>query len=664
MKRILLVLSCLSMFCSLKAQSFIDSFDSYTAGSYLTQDNSKYRTWLNGSGKDVKISNAKAHSGNNSLYFSSTLTTGGPSDIILPFGGTYNTGKFTLEMWVYVDAGKTGYFNLQANATEGQVWAMELIMHSNGYYNLVNTADGDLVTGTYSQGGWQDIKLNIDLNVNVWELLINNKSQGKFANSYNQVSSMDIYAMDSSSFYLDDVSYTYTSPTLTNLDGAVLKIGNIKPLAGQASYPSILVRNLGSSTITSCDLSFLYNSNTVKSSFSGLNLKTGDTATLTLTSPVLLISGSNTGTATISNVNGSAHDSDATDDSKSIVIDPIVPATDKLVIAEEATGTWCGWCVRGVVFVGNMVSKYGQFIQPIVVHNGDPMVDTAYDAVMATLVSGFPTVKVDRAYSVDPSLIESNFLARLVAPPHAVIHNGASYNASASQLKVSLTTKFNQSLSGNGYRIACVLIEDGLSGIGTSWEQHNYYSGGGNGVMGGFENQPTYVPMVFDHVARAISPGFYGHPNSYPASVSSGDSFTHDFTFDISRFNSANLHIVGMLIAPDGTIDNGSTTTISQAVANGYQSGTQVEGIKTFQGPDALLSVYPNPANNLIHITGVNGHGLVSITDISGKVVFTKEMSFNSTENNISLGSLSEGVYLIHIQTNNEMHTSKLIISR
>ena len=510
-----------------------------------------------------------------------------------------------------------------------------------------------------------DVKMNMDLSHNVWELFINNTSQGKFTNTYNQIASMDIYAMDTSSEYIDDISYTYTAPNLSNLDMAVLSVGNIKPLAGQASFPSVLVRNLGKVMINSCDISFAYNNNTVKSSFSNLSLNTGDTATLTLTSPVLLVAGSNTGTATVSNVNGSPHDSDASDDSKSIVINPIVPATNKLVIAEEATGTWCGFCVRGIVYVDKAVSQYGQFIQPIVVHNNDPMMDTPYNAVVQTLVTGFPTVIVDRAYTNDPTMVESDLLNRLVVAPHAVMHTGAEYNQSTGQLKVSLTTSFTQSVVGSGYKIACVIVEDGVSGVGTTWGQHNYYSGGSLGPMGGFENLPSVVNgLKFDHVARAISPGFYGHANSYPASVSAGDSFTHDFTFDISNFKSANIHIVGMLIAPGGAIDNGSTSTIAQAVANGYLTGAQILGIQNLGGPDAI-SIYPNPASNLIHISGFNGKGIVSIMDISGKALLTKEMNFNiNEENSISTSSLAQGVYLLQVRTNNEIHTSKIIISR
>jgi hypothetical protein len=97
------------------AQTFSDNFDSYTAGNYLGTSNVTWKTWAGtpGGADDIKISNAKAKSGSNSLYFSSTATNGGPADIVLPFGGNHNTGNLNLSLWIFIDANKKAYFNLQ-----------------------------------------------------------------------------------------------------------------------------------------------------------------------------------------------------------------------------------------------------------------------------------------------------------------------------------------------------------------------------------------------------------------------------------------------------------------------------------------------------------------------------------------------------------------------
>jgi transforming growth factor-beta-induced protein len=58
------------------------------------------------------------------------------------------------------------------------------------------------------------------------------------------------------------------------------------------------------------------------------------------------------------------------------------------------------------------------------------------------------------------------------------------------------------------------------------------------------------------------------------------------------------------------------------------------------------FSVYPNPAQNEIQVAGVEG--MVSIADMSGKVLITKEMNNNA----IDISALSAGSYIITIDNN------------
>ena len=148
------------------AQTFTDNFDSYTSGNYLGLSNTTWKTWSNspGGSDDVKISSMKAKSGSNSLYF--TSTSGGPSDIVLPFGGQYNTGTLNLSMNMFVDNQKKGYFNLQEQTTLGKGWSVDVNFDSLGQFNLVNTLSGELLKGSYTQNTWMKVELQINLNTN------------------------------------------------------------------------------------------------------------------------------------------------------------------------------------------------------------------------------------------------------------------------------------------------------------------------------------------------------------------------------------------------------------------------------------------------------------------------------------------------------------------
>lgn len=581
------------------AQTFTDNFDSYTSGNYLGLSSTTWKTWSNspGGSDDVRISSAKAKSGSNSLYFSST--SGGPSDIVLPFGGQYNTGTLNISMNMFVDNQKKGYFNLQEQTTLGKGWSIDVNFDSLGQFNLVNTLSGELLKGSYTQNTWMKVELQINLNTNTWNFLIDGVSKGIFQNAYRQIASMDIYPTTNSSYYIDDVSYTYASYIKPNLNGTVTSINNVLgSLAGQIVTPSVEIRNIGTQVITSASIEFTYNSVKQTKNVSGLNLASLATTSITLDNSITLLAGASTVSAEVKLVNGVADDNTA-DNLKVLNVSAPVPAADKFVVAEEATGTWCQWCPRGAVWLKKMDDKYTNLIIGIAVHNNDPMTFSPYDKGIGPKISGYPSMLVDRGTSKDPSAMEGDFLARIMIAPKGVIRGGAKYNATTKVLDVSLTTKFKTAVTGN-YRIAFVLVEDSVTGTSSKYSQSNAYAGGGSGVMGGFELLSNPVPankMVYDHVGRIISPNFAGLSNAFATSINPGDSFTHNFQVVIDpTWNIARLHIVGLLIDPSGKIDNGSTVTMSKAIQNGFLTGNLVTGITSLGGPETS-NVYPNPSN-------------------------------------------------------------------
>lgn len=673
MKKFILSSALAILVFAANSQSFSDNFDNYSSGAYLAQSNNKWTTWGNqaGTSQDVQVSTAKAHSGSNSLYFASSAQNGGPVDEVLPFGGVYNTGTFVFEMSMFVDNGKVGYFNFQSKTPVGTEWAMDCNFKNDGTFEILNTTDGTLLKGTYSQNKWFNIKMNINLNSNVWDFMLDNTSQGTFTNTNNQLASLDLFAMNGSSFYIDDVKYDYTPYTLTTTNCATTNIGNVVGyLAGQSVTPTVTLRNMGTTTITKCDVKLTYNGTTITKNLTGLSVASLATYTATMPSPITLVAGANNIVATVSNVNGNATDGDANDDVKTISLSPVVPAANKIVVAEEATGTWCGWCVRGAVYLKTLTDKYGVLFQGIAVHNADPMVVTDYDAAMKTKVSGYPSAMIDRGAVKDPSAIEPDFLQRVLVAPKATITNGATYTASTNTLKVSLSTNFLQAATGD-YRISCVIVEDGVTGTGSGYDQHNYYAGGGSGVMGGYETKTNPVPasqMVYDHVARTISPSFTGLANSYPSSISQGFKYTHNFTFTLDpSWNTTNMHIVGLLIDPNGKIDNASSTNITTAVANGFVNGTSVTSVNTLDAPDGKLKIYPNPSsgNSTIELVlNETSNTSLQVFASDGKLVMSK--TFNQMPNGaytfpLATDSWENGVYLIKVDFGSQSITRRFI---
>ena len=653
---------------------FSDDFESYAVGDYIGSSNASWTTWSGTTGgtEDVQVTDSDANTGANSIYFSSTASGGGPQDVVLDFGSEMNVGQFDFYSYFKVETNKGAYFNFQANSTIGQVWALDVHMVDNGNLILSN-GDGELLTTTYTPNTWFKLGLNLDLTTNNWVLLIDNVVIGAFANTQNQIASMDVFPVNSSNggngtcgFFMDEVNYTYTGYTLLAENGAPINITNVTGLAGQDKMPTVTVRNLGTIAITSFDLTVDYNGSQITETVTGVNIASLATTDIVFTSALTLIAGTNNVTATISNVNGTATDDDANDDSKIISIDPLVPAVGKMVIAEEGTGTWCGWCPRGAVMLDRMSDNYHGYFVGLAIHNGDTMTYAPYDTGMG--FSSFPSSKTDRGNAVDPSDIESIFLDRIIIAPKAVLTNGA--EVVGNLLKVSVSAEFLSGITGD-YRLAAVISEDGLTGTGSDWAQSNSYAGGGSGDMGGFEALPSPVPasqMVYDHVARVILPGVDGLENSFPATVASGEAHTVNFFFTIQpEWDMTKINVVSMLIAPNGDIDNAGYAPIAEATSNGFVSSiVEVTGIET-NTINNSMNISPNPASNLTFVTLDNETAQnisLTIYDMNGKMISTR--NYGEFSNNVKLPinttNFEKGIYIISLTVGDNQTTQKLVV--
>lgn len=677
MKKQLLTFGFLSSLAAF-GQTFTDDFDSYTAGQKLCpQSGGAWTTWSNAPGgtEDVLVSNADAASGANSLYFATSAQAGGPTDLVRNFG-VLNTGLFEMNFNMKVEAGKAGYFNLQRNATIGQVWAMDCFFNDNGTLTIVNQNGLNFTGATYPQGGWFNFKLAINFNTNNWEVFIDYLSVGSFANPINQIASIDIYPTDqnapySCGYFIDDFHYEITPYTLPSVNGAVNGlVFDQGILAGTIVTPQVTVRNLGTTPIASFDLDVNYNGNTISQPVTGLNLAPLASTTVTMTGNLTLASGNMPMTAVVSNVNGAGTDNDTDDDSLTINLDPLIPATGKMVVGEEGTGTWCQWCPRGAVFMDMMETKYEQYWAGIAVHNGDPMVVADYDAGIGGLIAGYPSALVDRLPEIDPSEMEEDFLARVQVAPKAVITNGATWNATNRELRVSASANF-LAAANNNYKLGIVLTEDEVTGT-TGYSQSNAYAGGNNGVMGGFESLPNPVPaaqMVYDHVARAIKPSFTGYANSFPATVNIGETYTITATFILpASWDETKIHIIGLLFDPTGKIDNAGKATIPEAVTNGFVAGTDVTtGLNDLSQIDDLIQVYPNPATTAVSVNlqiKEQSEVTISVTDIAGKEISSKNYGQMNGSSIITINTSNTpaGVYFVNVKMNNIITQKKIVI--
>lgn len=673
-KRSLLLLLLAAGSIAANAQSFSDDFEAYTAGSKLGPQSPQWTTWsvADGGTEDVNVVTTDAHSGTKSIYFSSTAANGGPQDVVLPFGGPYTSGIFEFKSWFKVPTGKTGYFNFQAENTAGTTWAMDCYMNADGSLQI-NNQSKTYITASYPQAAWFELKVVANLSTNTWSVYVDSVSVGSFVNGTNKIASIDYYPANAdASFWVDDVSYSLTPYTIPAVNASLGNIDIANGLVGSARKPKTSVRNLGVAPITSFDLMLTHKGNSISKTYTGLNIASLAEYKIELTDGITLPLNNDTITIAISNINGLANDDDPSDDSKTIIVYTINPAPGKVVVAEEGTGTWCQWCPRGAVFMDYMTHNYEGFFAPIAVHNNDPMVVTDYDAALGGLIAGYPSALVDRNPEIDPSQLEGDFINQIVIPPAAVIQNGATWDATKRTLKVSLKTTLNANISGD-YKMLCVLTQDSVKGTGSGYNQVNAYAGGQNGAMGGYEALPNPVPaarMIYDHVARIITPSFTGHPNAFASTTNVGQSVTYTFTYTLpATWNDKKMNIIGMMLKPDGSVENASISNISTAVANGYETGTELGGnfvgLEKLSGPDAI-HIAPNPGTDLSNIVlTLNNDAEVSVEIYSmngAKVASRNYGTLNGSLNlPINISEFSNGLYLVKVMVDEYPTVIKLM---
>jgi len=105
-------------------------------------------------------------------------------------------------------------------------------------------------------------------------------------------------------------------------------------------------------------------------------------------------------------------------------------------------------------------------------------------------------------------------------------------------------------------------------------------------------------------------------------------------------------------------VPSGSKTLYQEAsqwkdFTNIVESPTEVQLVNTEK-----IKLYPNPALDYFNVSGIEVKALITITDINGKTLVTKQIKGNE---NIGVGMLSKGMYLVKIITSDGKIERKLI---
>lgn len=448
-----------------------------------------------------------------------------------------------------------------------------------------------------------------------------------------------------------------------DLQGTAITTPTVLGLTAAPFTVAGTLKNVGFTTITTMDLNYQVGSGPVQTtSLSGLNI--ASLQSYAFTHPAAwtpVASGNYTVKAWASNLNGNPDQNTANDEiSKTITVGSFLPS--HRIIVEEGTGTWCGWCPRGTVYMDSLEGLYPNTSIGIAVHNADPMTNTAYDAGVSAAITGYPSVLINRNIVDDPSNILNQYSSRIGDFGYADLTLANTFDNVTRVLTGNASANFAFNLNGT-YRLAMILTEDNVTGTTSAYNQVNYYAGGGNGTMAGWELLPNPVPaanMVYDHVAVEIVGGFSCQTNSLPTTLADGSTYNYTFSYTVPAANNiANMHAYLVLFdVANNTFLNGTVGTLNVGVSELHPNITDV-------------SMYPNPVMNGLLYCNISAkkemNTRIEILDVLGRKVLEQnlgEISGGNTNLSVNLQRLNPGLYTFNVLTGEDRVVRKIVVQK
>ncbi len=672
MKKIFLqVFICLMCFTAVNAQiDYSDDFEAYAAGSTVVTNNPiNWRTWgstTGGAVDDAFITDQVAASGKNSIKIKATSSDGGPEDLILKLGNSVKAGSIDVSWNMLVAEGKVGYFNFQSTANPGTGWAMEFFMNEDGTIDVVSNSKAFTNRLSYTPGKWFNFRAVIDASNNLWQIYIDGECRGTFRNALTSVSSIDFFAISGGEYYLDDVVVKTDVTDVKVYDGVEAGLMNLDitegiQIAGTDVKTGVVLYNIGTDTITSVEYALQNGSDVIEEKIDNLNLAPKSNKTLSIPTAIKLADGNNELVLTLTKVNDEEIDLSCHNSLKATA-NAVQPAKNRKVLLEEGTGTWCGWCPRGAVFLKLIYPSYKGYMVPIAVHNGDIMTVTTYDKEVTTFngFTGFPGMIVDRRGVTDPSAALAPGLGYLREEPDATLLIGATEPDVDGNMNISVSVDYLKDIP-KGYSMVLSVVEDQVKGTTSQYNQANYYSGGGSGQMGGYENLPNPVPaaqMVYEHVART-----HDHSVKNMAEYKADDQAIINYSVKLnSDWKKDDIKIVAILLNGQNQVSNVNDASIEDAVNNGFVTSA-TERILV----DAGFTVYPNPAQGATTLAmdlKTPANVTANVIDAMGRIVLTKNFGNQHGHAVMSLdvNKLAPGAYTVLVRTEEGIATHKLVI--
>lgn len=323
--------------------------------------------------------------------------------------------------------------------------------------------------------------------------------------------------------------------------------------------------------------------------------------------------------------------------SANTINDDRVPIHRPLI--EEYTGTWCGWCVRGLVGMELLRDTFGDDFIGVAYHNGDPM-QIMTSSGYPNSISGYPSAYIDRTSSVDPYYgFNYSTPAGIISAmqQYAELQAIAGIDVTAQwtsedkkAISVDVTSYFTTDVSNAKYAIEFMLIADDLHGVGSTWNQANYYNADNS-----YADDPNLSPWIkkgssvsgihFNDVLVGTSKPISG---SLPSTIVAYDDYSYNYTFTLSSLpkpaliqDKNNLHVIALVVnTSNKKVVNANRCYISDFEPIIIPGDVNNDGKVSIADVSSLINYLLTNGSSSINEANADydGDGKITITDVTG----------------------------------------------
>lgn len=354
----------------------------------------------------------------------------------------------------------------------------------------------------------------------------------------------------------------------------------------------------------------------------------------------------------VSMVNGNPDQEEMNNYLNAIVLVDQGIRVDKNVLIEEGTGAWCGYCPNGSYVLSELDSIYNESVIPISYHYSDAMEIPQGREIANTYIGIYPSALIDRNYFeafedvaiANPAQWESLMLnSRSQGSAISIdVNAGFSIN-SERELNYEINALCEDYLYGD-LRLTLLLVENNVTGIGTGYDQVNYFSSESSAAGGPSHPYYSYPdPIVgysHQHVAREwLVDETWGVPFDGIRVYSSGENLSFSDSF---------------LIPDELKIEDLSLVVVASYFDNDQNDRQVLNAIDIPLGDIQVavsdqeyqnIRVFPNPTSGQLTIDLEETFEAVELLSVKGELV--SKLRLDTGTQSWDVSGLDPGTYFL-----------------